>query len=475
LYLGDASSIGKHVGGAVLLANLGSILGSIGAATVLLPWLGSMDSTRLLVGINVLLALTVVCFAPGSRPERLRWAGPVIITAVVFAALIPASLPNIRNALGRIPSRVIFEEEGELATVRVSEALKNPAIRGMSIDATTIGVSAGWRFSTYRKQLLLAHLPMWLEPRIRNVLQIGLGSASTLDTLTQYPTLEKIESVEINAAVVRGAEFFEESRAFADPRVTVHVEDAIHYLLSHDTRYDLIIADGKQGSDCSGNAKMLSQELYQIAHDRLTEHGIFAQWISTQTLPEDYEVIVRTAASVFPYLNVFYDLSTTTIIVGSRQPLDGRLHMATEDFPPAVSESLARIQLERLDLLRFGWMADRDALLEAIGPGPINRWSNSVIEFAAYRATLADIPSSKDATNILLLLDARKLALDRAPAGFVAANPNRREAHRLIRVAFVELNLGRRQKAIAVLARARELAPEDPLVIRAQARLSPKR
>ena len=111
---------------------------------------------------------------------------------------------------------------------------------------------------------------MWLEPRTRNVIQIGLGSASTLETLTRYPSLERIDAVEINAAVVRGAEFFDESRALSDPRVTVHVEDAIHYLLSTETTYDLIIADGKQNSDFSGNGKMLSLELYQLARERLS-------------------------------------------------------------------------------------------------------------------------------------------------------------------------------------------------------------
>ncbi|MFP6655021.1 MAG: fused MFS/spermidine synthase [Myxococcota bacterium] len=472
LYLGDASHVGQRVGAAVLLANLGSIVGSIGAATLLLPFFGSMGSTRLLVGVNVVLALTVAHYASGSRRERLRWVGPAVIAVILFTALIPRTLPMTHNGLGRIPSKIVFEEEGELATVRVSESLETPSIRGMSIDGATIGVSAGWHFSIYSKQVLLAHLPMWLEPRIQNVLQIGLGSASTLDTLTEYPTLKKIESVEINAAVVRGAEFFEESRAFSDPRVTVHVEDAIHYLLSGDTPYDLIISDGKQNPDFSGNAKMLSQELYRLANNRLTEQGIFVQWISTKTLPEDYEVIVRTAASAFPFLNVFYELPSSTFLVGSRQPLGGRLRMAMEDVSPAASKSLERLQIGRLDLLRFSWMADRDALLEMIGPGPINRWSNSVIEFSAYRAASTDLTSVQDAKNIRLLLDANELAVGRASADFVATDPNRREAHRLIRVALIAQKLGQTQKAGAALSRAGKLAPGDPVVLRVRRLLS---
>jgi spermidine synthase len=470
LYVGDVSRVGQRVGGAVLLANLGSILGSIGAATVLLPWLGSMGSTRLLVGVNVLLAFVVAHYAAGSRVERLRWVGPAVAAVALFTALIPNTMPYPWKPLGGIEAHVIFQEEGELATVQVGQAVEFPAIRGMSIDGTMIGVTRGWHFSVYSKQVLLAHLPMWLEPRIRNVLQIGLGSASTLETLTRYPSLERIDSVEINAAVVRGAESFDESRAFSDPRVTVHVEDAIHFLLSTETTYDLIIADGKQNSDFSGNGKMLSLELYQLARDRLSENGLFVQWIGTTSLPENYEVIARTAASVFPYLNVFYEIPSSTIFVGSMQPLQDRSHMTRERVPQRALESLRGIGLDQLDFLGFAWMADRDAILNVIGPGPINSWSDSIIDFAAYRATSADRSTSQSAQNIRLLLKARNLALKRGVSDFVAADPNTREAHRLIRVAFVQRSLNNKQGAIAMLDRALALAPGDPLVLRARER-----
>ncbi len=473
MYLGDVTRVGQRVGGAVLFANLGSILGSIGAATVLLPWLGTMGSTRLLVCVNVVLALAAAYHAVGSSAQRLRWVAPSLAAVVVLAVLIPPSLPDHRNPLGTLESRIVFEEEGELATVRVAEGVENPAFRGMSIDGTTIGVSEGWSFPIYSKQLMLAHLPMWLEPRTKSVLQIGLGSASTLDTLTRYPGLERIESVEINAAVVRGAEFFEQARAFEDPRVTVHVEDAIHFLLSSDRRWDLIIADGKQNADFSGNAKMLSRELYELALSRLTERGMFVQWVATTTLPDDFATVGRTAASVFPHLNVFYEIPVSTIFVGSSEPLHGRRRMPAEDVPAAALSSLEEILFPRLDLLRYGWMTDRDGLMETIGPGPINTWSNSVLEFAPYRASAADWSYSQDAANIGMLLGAREIAYLRAPEGFVATDPALREAHLLVWVAQVYWHLGQGDELETTLDRLEQLAPEDPIVGRALLRLRP--
>jgi len=464
LHVGEPTRVGKRVGGAVLLANLGSILGSIGAATLLLPWLGSMGSTKLLVGVNVLLALGILA----SRPSL--WAGswasliPGFAAVAVAIFFLPTTAPYPWNPLGRIESRVIFEEEDEFATVRVSQALANPAIRGMSIDGSTIGVSAGWRYPIYSKQIFLAHLPMWLEPRAQSVLQIGLGSASTLDALTQYPTLKNIESVEISAAVLRGAHFFAERRALSDPRVTVHIADAIDFLARDTARYDLIIADAKQNSDFSGNAKILSQEFYQLALKRLNEDGLFVQWISTTMLPEEFNIILRTATSVFPHLHLFFEAPASAFLVASLQPLEDRERMSPADVPPIVTQSLRSLGIAHLDWLRLGWMADRRALLQSVGSGAINRWADSVLEFSSYRAPPEARVASAYAENIDLLVDARTQALRRAPAGFLPREPSTRQAYDRIHRAFAELTRGNSSEARAFLQEANRLSPEDPVV-----------
>jgi hypothetical protein len=97
----------------------------------------------------------------------------------------------------------------------------------MSIDGTVIGVSKGGFSPIYRKQILLAHLPLVLDTRIRRVLNIGLGSASTLEALASHAELEKIDTVEINGSVVRGSRLFSEASALSDPRSQVFVDDVL--------------------------------------------------------------------------------------------------------------------------------------------------------------------------------------------------------------------------------------------------------
>jgi spermidine synthase len=466
LYVADPTRAGRRVGSAVLLANLGSIVGSIGAATILLPRLGSMSAIRLLIALNLSVALIAALFAPGTRIEKLRWLVPGFVAAAIATVLIPATALYPSNPLGSRPSRVIFEKEGDLATVRVAESTTDPTQRGMSIDGTTIGVSAGWHHPTYSKQVILAHLPMSIDASLRSALQIGLGSASTLDSLTQHPTLERIDAVEINEAVLRGAAFFEESRALADPRVTVHIDDAIHYLLRTAT-YDLIVADGKQDIYFSGNAKVLSEEFYRLALRRLSERGLFVQWIDTMNLPEDVDVIVRTAASVFPHLNAFFQPARSIFLVGSRRPLDGRTRMHPESVPLRVKESLRFVGIREFDWLRLGWLADREALMQAVGDGPINRWGDPILEFTAYRAPRDSLSALKAVKNVERLLEANALATDRAPTGFAAGDPDTRRARRLAQRAYTEFVSQRFQKARRFLLQAERLAPDDPIVAEA--------
>jgi len=476
MFVGSAglARVGERVGTAVLLANAGSIAGSILAATWLLPTLGSMQSSRAIAATNVALGLLVAHFAPGSRAQRLRWTAPLALGALAFTASVPERIPYQRSALGGLPARVVFEEEGDLATVRVSEAIENPRLRGMSIDNVTIGASAGWSYPIYSKQVLIAHLPMWLEPRIRSALQIGLGSASTLDALARHGELERIECVEISAAVVRGSRYFEESRALADPRVRVAVEDAVHYLLRTPQRYDLIVADGKQSDDFGGTAKMMSAELYALALDRLSAHGLFVQWVPIGNGVDEFRTIVRTLASVFPELAVFYDPPTSAIFVAGREPLSGRARMPVATARARMREDLGRLGFaDPLDL-RFEWLADRAALAEAVGPGPLSTWDHSRIEFASYRADRREQGplGFAAASNLDWLLEAGARAAARAPSDLVPSEPAVARAHAHVRRAYVELLRADRATALAQLELARAQAPDDAIVARAQRRIA---
>ena len=425
LFIGDVRLLGRRVGGAYLLSNLGSILGAILAAAWLLPRLGTVGGTHLVIGVNFLLGLALLLRLRLSVGRRLAEAGGVLVAVVALLLVFPERT-TFQGGF-RLPGVALaFEEENDLGTVEVLQDSARPELKGISIDGTFIGASSGWYPSIYSKQLLIAHLPMLLDARLRSALQIGLGSASTLDALASHPGLERIDCVEINPAVVRGSRLFEESAVYRDPRVRVVVEDALHFLVRGGEPYDLIVSDGKQNEDFSGNAKLLSRDFYALARSRLSPRGLFVQWISSNYLHADFRIILRTIAEVFPELAVFIDPPGSMILVASLEPLEARPRISREAFEKGrISRDLRRLGIPGPEHFLRRWMADREPLLEAAGPGPLNTWDQAILEFAPYRASPRE-QARASADNLRLLIRAHGLADARAPGRVYRPRPPQR-------------------------------------------------
>ena len=465
LFLGDVRLLGRRVGSAYLLSNLGSIAGAILAATWLLPALGTVGGTRLVMGINVLLACAIL--ARVKTPLRQRLA-PAVASLLLLAVLVrafpdrllfygPHALPGVE---------LVFEEEHDLGTVQVLEDAARPELKVISIDGNFIGTSAGWQRPIYSKQLLIAHLPLMLDATATSALQIGLGSASTLEAMAGNRLLRRIDCVEINPAVIRGSLLFEESAVFGNRRVRVLQEDAIHFLVRRDAIYDVIVSDGKQNPDFSGNSKLLSREFYELARSSLGEDGIFTQWISLGLLGSDFRTVLRTIADVFPELMVFFEPPGAVILVASAAPIEGRARMGDRAFRKSrAARDLTRIEIAgEADLLRR-WVADRAAILEAAGPGPVNTWDHAPLEFAPYRAGVGERQTAS-AENLRVLVRAQELARSRAPA-FARVDLPEGRAMAIMRRAYLHYTEGRPKATQRLVNAALAENPGDPLARRA--------
>ncbi|MCL4685931.1 fused MFS/spermidine synthase [Myxococcota bacterium] len=437
LFVDRVGSIDRRAGGAYLLSNLGSITGSVVAALVLLPLLGTVGATKLLAGLSGLTGAGLLLVA---GPRTLRTAAAALGGLALLAgatSLLPSRLPIDGDGIVRLMlPQILYEKEGDLASVQVRSSSENPAHRGMVIDGTVIAASRGWIPTLYEKQVLLAHLPMLLDRTIRRTLNVGLASGSTVAALASYPEVETLDVVEINGPVLEAARYFEESAVLEDPRVTVEIEDAVHSLLRSSTRYDLIISDGKQNEDFSGNARILSREFYAFSAQSLTSCGLFVQWIALSLAPEGFDTVLRTLLDVFPEIEVFYSPPSNVFMVASRCPIEGR--------PQRTEADLRGLQAER-DLLAYGYAGPRDVLsrwiasaagLRATLPdGPINAADRLVLEYTTYRAELAALRSP--APNLERLLAANTsvpspAGLALAPAEEPAAQSSQRlfEAYR---------------------------------------------
>ena len=121
---------------------------------------------------------------------------------------------------------------------------------------------------------MLAHVPMAVHPRVRNVLVIGGGDGGTVRELTKYRSIESIDLVEVDKDVVLLAKKYLPftSCKLKDKRVKVWFEEGLRYVRGQKDEYDLIIVDS---SDPYGPAEgLFTREFYGTCYKALRSDGI---------------------------------------------------------------------------------------------------------------------------------------------------------------------------------------------------------
>src|SRR5262249_35071310 len=120
-----------------------------------------------------------------------------------------------------------------------------------------------------------------------------------------------------------------------------------HLLLSRD-RYDLITIE-VTSIWISGEADVYNQEFYELCRSHLTPQGILQQWVQVHHMrPRDFQVILNTAARVFPHVSFFLG-PEQGLLVASSSPLNvDYQQIVAFDHTPAVRQELDIIRRHSL-------------------------------------------------------------------------------------------------------------------------------
>ncbi|MDJ0624888.1 MAG: polyamine aminopropyltransferase [Candidatus Caenarcaniphilales bacterium] len=159
----------------------------------------------------------------------------------------------------------------------------------------------------------IVHVPLSIQPKAKKVLVIGGGDGGTVRELVKYPTVEKIDLVEIDEMVVEASKKFLPSISsnLDNERVSIKFEDAAEFIKKvKPEEYDLIIADS---SDPEGFAACLIEtEFYEDIKKALSEDGLFiAQSGSPITQKDELRTTWKNLNSVFSYCKVAWSLTPT--------------------------------------------------------------------------------------------------------------------------------------------------------------------
>ena len=354
--------------GDVYFANtVGSAVGAFIAGFVLIPLLGLRATLALASAID-LAAAGLLALAGTAGTGYRRVLGGVLPLAAA-AALVVVPFPWNARELTRgvfrstlalldvgvkllpiegVPyNELVFYRDGLNSTVSVHRENNSVFLKiNGKTDATVPG-----DMST---QALLAHIPLLFGPPAARALVIGLASGVTVGTAARYP-LERIDTVEIEPAVVEASHFFDDynGRPMEDARVRVIVDDGRTYLSGTAERYDVIISE-PPNPWVTGAADLFTREFFHLARGALRPRGRLLQWLQLYGLePTGFRAILAAMRAEFPSVYVFsWEPGYGDVLVlAAAEPLRREDIPHWERLPPAVREDLERFRhFSTLDL-----------------------------------------------------------------------------------------------------------------------------
>jgi spermidine synthase len=304
-------SLGRRTG-TLLFSNIcGNVIGGALTGFVFLDQLGTAGTLQLLAGVLVLPGLVA---AARLSTKRRRIAGAAGAAGVMAACVIAfPSNERFWAFFNNVPvDRFEVAEDRACVTSLVDEG-----------PQTFLYINGSWQnghpYDFFH--ILIGLLPSLLHERPERGLAVGLGIGSTAYAMAQDPRIGQVDCVEICGSEMRLVESLAKRgsitsrRLISDPRVHLIAADGRRWLLARPEPYDVIVVDVvRPTSAYSGN--LYSLEFYELIASRLSEDGVFVQWIPT-------ERVLNTVRRAFRHVAIgeVPDYFASRFIVASNAPL----------------------------------------------------------------------------------------------------------------------------------------------------------
>jgi len=332
---GEVGDLGSVAGRLYSWNTVGSLLGALLGGYILLFWLDLHHIYRIalaaLVVQSALLttlvfrvspgftALLVVLPALGSLWSLPDWE-PERLASGLFRDREPAPIsfagPDVLFRK-EIKNEFIFYDDGPTATVSVREGprKKGRLNRGISNN----GKSDGHLIGDYPTMSLAGLLPALLAERPERCFVIGYGTGVTAGELAALEWIREVDVAEISQGVIDAAPLFDEGNlnASKNPKVTIIRGDAYRTLLRTRRQYDIIVSE-PSNPWVTGVEMLFSREFLEAARGQLSPGGVYVQWFHLYEVDvQTVELVLRTYASVFPNVSVWYALGSDLLLLGS--------------------------------------------------------------------------------------------------------------------------------------------------------------
>ena len=363
----------KSIGTVYASNTVGAIIGVVLSTHIGMPLLGLKGLISFGAAIDLALGATLLWITATSAQRLL----PLMAISVSVLALIlttvgiqldplkmASGVYRYGNLISEDKAENIFHKDGKTTSVDLVQYERGNLViftNGKGEASINLGADvkpAGDEIT----MVLSAVLPMAIHPHAKTAAVIGMGSGQTSHILLGNEKLQRVDTIEIEEAVIEAAGHFGSNveRVFTDSRSHIFIDDARSFLSTHNSQYDVIVAE-PSNPWVSGVSSLFSEEFYELADRHLAPNGVLAQWLQL------YEIEARLVASVmgalvktFPDYAIYATDNANMLILarkGGPQSLDQHVFLQTN-----IAEELARHQIHSVDDLAIRKIGDRQVL-----------------------------------------------------------------------------------------------------------------
>lgn len=373
--------------GAVYAANtLGAITGVFFAVHIGLSALGLKGLVATGAALDMALGVVLLGVAVKRSERRPVLAASLLSLAALLVVLGGVEFDRYKMASGVYrhgqlfsadSTEILYHKDGKTATV---DLLKSPdggttiATNGKAdarINMADDAPPSGDEFT----MTLLGGLPLLVYPQARTAANIGMGSGLTTHVLLSSKNLERVDTIEIEPAMIEAARGFRPrvEAPYSDPRSRFHIDDAKSFFAANQSRYDIIVSE-PSNPWVSGVSSLFTDEFYRRVRTHLNPGAIFVQWLHV------YEMDFNLVASVMKAIGRNF----SDYILYAANDGDLLILAVREGAVPSIKrenlnqeilmQSLRRIDIHTFQDLELRRIGDR-ALLEPLfisSPAPVN-------------------------------------------------------------------------------------------------------
>jgi len=387
---------GRMVGGIYAANTGGAILGALAFSLVLIPWIGTQGCERTLIVLSAVSA--VFALGPMVKESKTIAATMLLAGSLAVAGWLSANVSDVPGMLIAYGRRIMISSNSSKLLYAGEGMNASIAITQWNDGAVQFHVSGKVEASTepydMRLQRMLGHLPALFHSRPKSVLVVGFGAGVTAGSFVPYPEIQRIVICEMEPLIPPTAtQYFakENYNVMHDPRVQIVYDDARHFVLTTNEKFDIITSDPIHPW-VKGSATLYSKEYFDLVKQHLNPGGIVTQWVplyesDTQTVKSE----IATFFDVFPNGSIWgndnngtgYD----TVLLGQVEPLkiDVEAIQARLDRPDqaSIAKSLRDVGFGSILDLLGTYAGQRQELLPWLEGAQINRDGNLRLQYMA--------------------------------------------------------------------------------------------